>query len=412
MLAEPEGVTIIGFDTTSHKKRGHTMTLMQNNWPILLVDDEEDIRDVLGVSIADMGYTVHSAENGEQALDIFRKIDPPIVMTDIKMPGMDGLALLKMIKRENPETEVIMITGHGDMSLAIKSLKFEATDFITKPINVDALEIALKRVQDKIVMKRQLKAYTENLEALVREKTKLQDHLSSLGLMIGSISHGIKGLLTGLDGGMYLVDSGFSKQNLDQIKEGWETVKLMVERIRKMVLDILFYAKKRGLKWERVDPLSFAEELAAIFAAKIEKQNIAFVKEFDQTVGEFEVDAGYIHSALTNILENALDACTKDAAKSGHKIVFGIRQDASHVNFTVCDNGVGMAPDTVAKLFTPFFSSKGRHGTGLGLFISHKIVQQHGGEILVKSTAGQGTLFTIKIPKTLPASLKNQVTAI
>jgi signal transduction histidine kinase len=380
-------------------------------WPILLVDDEEDIRDVLSVSITDMGYTVHEAETGEQAIGIFRQIDPPIVMTDIKMPGMDGIELLQKIKRENPDTEVVMITGHGDMDLAIKSLKFEATDFITKPINVEALEIALKRVQDKIVMKRQLKAYTQNLEALVREKIELQDHLSSLGLMIGSISHGIKGLLTGLDGGMYLVESGFSKENQDQIKEGWETVKLMVDRIRKMVLDILYYAKERDLRWERVDPLSFAEDLAATFAPKIENQNIEFVREFDETVGEFEIDAGYIHSALTNILENAVDACTKDAGKTYHKIVFSVRQDANHVIFAVFDNGVGMDSDTVSKLFTPFFSSKGRRGTGLGLFISHKIVRQHSGEILVKSTPGQGTLFTVKIPKTLPESVKNPAAA-
>ena len=383
----------------------------EKKWPILLVDDEEDIRDVLSLSIADMGYAVHAAENGEQALDVFRQIDPPIVMTDIKMPGMDGIELLQKIKRENPETEVVMITGHGDMDLAIKSLKFEATDFITKPINVEALEIALKRVQDKIVMKRQLKTYTQNLEALVREKTELQDHLSSLGLMIGSISHGIKGLLTGLDGGMYLVESGFSKENQDQIKEGWETVKLMVDRIRKMVLDILYYAKERDLRWERVDPLSFAEDLAATFAPKAKNQDIEFVQEFDETVGEFEIDAGYIHSALTNILENAVDACTKDADKTYHKIVFGVRQEANHVIFAVFDNGVGMDPDTVSKLFTPFFSSKGRRGTGLGLFISHKIVRQHGGEILVKSTPGQGTLFTIKIPKTLPESVKNPAAA-
>jgi signal transduction histidine kinase len=383
----------------------------EKKWPLLLVDDEEDIRDVLHVSIADMGYAVHTAENGERAIAIFRQIDPPIVVTDIKMPGMDGIELLQKIKRENPETEVVMITGHGDMDLAIKSLKFEATDFITKPINVDALEIALKRVQDKIVMKRQLKAYTENLEALVREKTELQDHLSSLGLMIGSISHGIKGLLTGLDGGMYLVESGFSKENQDQIKEGWETVKLMVDRIRKMVLDILYYAKERDPRWERVDPLSFAEDLAAIFAPKIKGQNIEFIKAFDATVGEFEIDSGYIHSALTNILENAVDACSKDAAKSRHKIVFSVRQDQHHVIFAVFDNGIGMDSDTLAKLFTPFFSSKGRRGTGLGLFISNKIVRQHGGEILVKSTPGQETIFTIKIPKTLPESLRNPAVA-
>jgi FixJ family two-component response regulator len=94
-----------------------------------------------------------------------------------------------------------MITGHGDMNLAIRSLKHDATDFITKPINVEALEIALRRAREKITMRRRLQDYTRSLEQLVREKTELQDHLASLGLMIGSISHGMKGLLTSLDGG-------------------------------------------------------------------------------------------------------------------------------------------------------------------------------------------------------------------
>jgi signal transduction histidine kinase len=377
------------------------------NCTILLVDDEDDIREVVGMSLADIGYTVHSAENGEDALRIFRKIGPPIVMTDIKMPGIDGIELLQTIKRENPDTEVVMITGHGDMDLAVKSLKYEATDFITKPINVDALEIALKHVQDKITMKQQLKQYTENLEALVREKTELQDHLSSLGLMIGSISHGIKGLLTGLDGGMYLLDSGFSKENQSQISEGWEIVKMMIERIRKLVLDILYYAKERDLKWEQLDVLSFASDVARVLESKIRERNIAFVKQFDETVGKFEIDAGYVHSALMNILENAMDACTRDSAKNDHEIVFGVRQDKKHIIFEVFDNGVGMDRATIEKIFTPFFSSKGRKGTGLGLYISNKIIQQHGGQIQIKSTPGQLTLFTIKIPKFVPKSIKN-----
>jgi len=158
---------------------------------ILLVDDEADVREVLSISLSDMGYKVFATENGEKALHIFKEVNPPIVLTDIKMPGMDGIELLRMVKHENPDTEVVMITGHGDMDLAIKSLKYEATDFITKPINVDALEIALKKVHDKIIMKQKLREYTENLEALVQEKTDLQDRLSSLGLMIGSISHSI-----------------------------------------------------------------------------------------------------------------------------------------------------------------------------------------------------------------------------
>ena len=373
---------------------------MENHRSILLVDDEEDIREVVGMSLADIGYTVHTAENGEKALALFRSLIPPIVLTDIKMPGLDGIELLQQIKRENPETEVVMITGHGDMELAIKSLKYEATDFITKPINVEALEIALKRVRERIIMRRQLKTYTENLEALVREKTELQDHLSSLGLMIGSISHAIKGLLTGLDGGMYLLDSGFRKENKDRIEEGWETVKLMVERIRKLILDILYYAKQRDLKWERVDAIRFATDVATVIEPKMSDCNIAFGRNFDETAGQFEIDAGYVHSALMNILENAIDACMRDGAKQDHQIVLALLQDKEHIIFEVHDNGVGMDEDTRSKIFTPFFSSKGRRGTGLGLYISNQIIEQHGGQIRVTSRPGRGTCFTIRLPKT------------
>ena len=138
---------------------------------LLLVDDEAGIRKVLSISLSDIGYTVFTAENGEEALKIFRKETPPIVLSDIKMPGMDGIQLLRTIKHENPDTEVIMITGHGDMDLAIKSLKYRAIDFVTKPINDDVLEIALNRANEKILMRQQLREYTENLEALVREKS-------------------------------------------------------------------------------------------------------------------------------------------------------------------------------------------------------------------------------------------------
>jgi signal transduction histidine kinase len=373
---------------------------------ILLVDDEFDIREVISLALHDMGYHVYEAETGDQALHIFKEVQPSIVMTDIKMPGMDGIELLQKVKRENPETEVIMITGHGDMNLAIRSLKYEATDFITKPINVDVLEIALQRAKEKIVTRQKLREYTESLEILVREKTELQNHLSSLGLMIGSISHGIKGLLTGLDGGMYILDSGFAKEDQEQIKEGWETIKLMVDRIRKMVLDILFYAKERDLKWERINVLSFTHEVAKVVELKMKDQPIEFVNNFDSKVGDFEVDAGYVHSALTNILENAIDACARDTSKKFHKIIFGVRLSKEHVVFDVFDDGIGMDQETQQKLFTPFFSSKGDKGTGLGLFISNAIIQQHCGEIIVKSTFGRGTLFRIKIPRMLPESAK------
>lgn len=366
---------------------------------VLLVDDEEDIRAVLEISLMDAGYNVLLAENGRLALDLFLREHPPIVITDIKMPVMDGIELLQRIKQEDPDTEVVMITGHGDMDLAIRSLKHEATDFITKPINVDGLEIALKRVCDKIVMREKLREYTTSLENLVREKSELQDHLSSLGLMIGSISHSIKGLITGLDGGMYLLESGLSRHDEATIDEGWQTVKLMVERIRKMVLDILFYAKKRDLHWEQVDVAAFAQEVARMMASKLAPLPITFECDIAETLGACNIDPGYVHAALMNIFENAVDACQRHDAGTAHTIQFKVQPDNGHITFSVQDNGIGMDPDAQSKLFTVFFSSKGRKGTGLGLFIANKIIQQHGGTISVSSSPGRGSRFTIKLPK-------------
>ncbi|MEJ2040237.1 MAG: HAMP domain-containing sensor histidine kinase, partial [Desulfosarcinaceae bacterium] len=356
-----------------------------------------------------------------QALDLFLNNRPPIVITDIKMPVMDGIQLLRRIKQEAPDTEVVMITGHGDMDLAVRSLKHEATDFITKPIHVDALDIALKRVGDKILMRRKLQEYTTSLERLLKEKSELQDHLSSLGLMIGSISHGIKGLLTGLDGGMYLLESGLSRRNEEKIAEGWETVKVMVERIRKMVMDILFYAKKRDLQWEEVDLTCFAREVARMVEAKVAGLPIAFTCDIQESMGACAIDPGYVHAALMNIFENAIDACQRREDCSLHDLKFAVRSLDDKIDFSVSDTGVGMDQETCSKLFTAFFSSKGRKGTGLGLFIANKIVEQHGGSIAVTSKPGRGSCFVVSIPKRMPeingetapaAAVDNEITPL
>jgi signal transduction histidine kinase len=173
-----------------------------------------------------------------------------------------------------------------------------------------------------------------------------------------------------------------------------------------MVLDILYYAKERDLNWERVDVLSFVKDVALTFAPKIQSQQIEFVSDFDPSLGKFEVDAGVIRSALINILENALDACLQGKSEKTPQITFGTHHDQGHIIFDVIDNGVGMDAETREKMFTLFFSSKGHQGTGLGLFISHRIIQQHGGTIEVDSTPGQGTRMSVRIPKKLPESLK------
>jgi len=111
---------------------------------ILVIDDERPTLSMFRLTLEAYGYEVFTAENGQEGLEIFDREHPPIVLTDIKMPGMDGIAVLKGIKERAPETEVIVITGHGDMDLAIRALNLEATDFINKPIQRQVLEDALK----------------------------------------------------------------------------------------------------------------------------------------------------------------------------------------------------------------------------------------------------------------------------
>lgn len=374
------------------------MTKKKKPFTVLLVDDERDIRDVLCTALTDAGYPVLSAENGQVAWSIFNDARPPIVITDIKMPVMDGIELLRRIKCENPDTEVIMITGHGDIELAINSLKHQACDFITKPINVSALEMALKRSCERIVMRQKLHEYTTNLEALIREKSQLQDHLSSLGLMIGSISHSIKGLLTGLDGGIYLLGKGLKTRDEAQIEEGWKTVKVMADRIRNMVMDILFYAKKRDLRWEKVDLYQFAEEAARIMENRLKDTGIAFKRDFGGAIDDCEIDPGYVHAALMNLFDNAIDACQRGTKAPESRITFAVAPANGNISFSIIDNGIGMDEATQGKLFTLFFSSKGIQGTGLGLYITKNIIEQHGGTISVCSARGQGSRFTILLP--------------
>lgn len=630
---------------------------------LLVVDDEKGIRNVLGITLADAGYVVDTAENGEEALALFRKKNPAIVLTDIKMPGMNGITLLKKIKKENPDAEVIMITGHGDMDLAIKSLQNKAVDFVTKPINNDILDIALNRAHEKINMREQLRSYTENLEDLVKKQSarlveaerllaigqtveglssaikgiasnleggiryfnempcfvsihnselvivetnqlfrdrlgdragdkswdifegmnkdphacpvgktfktgrgqssreivrymdgselpvmvhtapirnkqgetelvieiaadisevnrlqeelrttqqlyrqlfnevpcyisvqdrslklietnrrfkedfgerldsycyevyrhrsrpcndcpvaktfkdgkshqyetvvtsksgeqynvlvwtapirnaegeviqvmemltnitqirQLQGHLTSLGFLMSSISHGIKGMLTGLDGGMYLINSGLRDTDQEKIKEGSDVVNLMVARIRNMVQNILFYAKERELQKDDTDILSFVEDVGQTLEHKMIRNRIEFQKDFKGLEGTLRMDAAIVRIAFINILENAIEAVIADQAGKHRMILFKGRKEKTRVVFEIEDTGIGMDNDTRANLFTLFFSSKGHKGTGLGLYIANRIIRQHGGMIRVESTPGKGSKFTVRLPE-------------
>lgn len=368
---------------------------------ILLVDDEEGIRKVLGIFLADIGYTVHKADDAITALSIFKEVFPPIVITDIKMPGKDGIYLLQEIKRVRPETEVIMITGHGDMALAIKSLKLDAADFVTKPIQNDLLEISLRHAEEKISMRKQLKAYTENLERLVAEKTKeliASERMATIGQTVAGLSHAIKNITGGLKGGGFVLEKGLSLDNKKYLLEGWQMIKGNVEKITNLSIDLLNYSKTADATFSLCDPNQPAREVYRLMIPQAKDNAIKLTTNLAEGLVPIYFDPDGIQRCLLNLVANAIDACIEAPSSANAVEIQTVSLDSGGIEYRVRDNGCGLTKEIQAKIFNEFFSTKGTRGTGLGLMITKKIIDTHQGEITVSSKEGEGTLMVIRLP--------------
>ena len=230
----------------------------------------------------------------------------------------------------------------------------------------------------------------------ITELRRLQDQLTSIGLLISSISHGIKGLLTGMGGGIYLVNSGFEKNDQPRVQQGWEMVQRNIDRIRSMVLNILYYAKERPPDWRELDLGDLCASVAAVIAPKAAQLGITFTVA-SELQDRIEGDEAALRAMLLNLLENAVDACR--LAKDGkvHRVTLGARREPGCIVLCITDDGIGMDQETCNKAFSLFFSSKGLEGTGLGLFIANQIAETHGGDIRVSAEPGRGSRFEVTL---------------
>lgn len=228
---------------------------------------------------------------------------------------------------------------------------------------------------------------------------QLQSQLTSLGLVIGSISHGIKGLLTSLDGGMYLVNTGLVKDDRKRFEQGWKMVERNITRIRRMVLDLLYYSKDRAPELETIPARVIADEVCEVVRIKAAELGISFGCDVERNIGDIDADLKAVRSLLINLVENAMDACRVDTKKKDHAVRIKMRGYTNYIEYEVEDNGIGMDQESRERAFSLFFSSKRGNGTGLGLFISNKIAQAHGGEIKIESELNKGTRMIVKLPR-------------
>ena len=392
---------------------------------ILVIDDERPILDMLELSLSSEGYKVLTAKDGDEALKVFKKESPKLILTDIKMPGMDGLEVLKRIKSLDNDAEVIVITGHGNMDSAIAALRHGASDFITKPIRNEVLMLALERAERKIAISQQLRYYTENLEHKIetckQELKKAQEELikterlATIGETVAGLAHYIKNILTGLRGGMYMVNIGMAKDKPHMLQQGWDMVQRNIERVSDLVLNLLRYSKDRIPKRSICRPNEIVSEAIELFTEKARAHNVKLIKDLDPNVKDAYLDRDGIYNVLLNLISNAIDACIDDPDLSKEwkvtvKTRLGTDPDLGKaIFFEVSDNGSGMTDEVKKKLFTKFFSTKAGRGTGLGLLSIQKIIQEHGGKIQVKSTLGQGTTFYVRLGTAMNQKPKSDV---
>lgn len=237
------------------------------------------------------------------------------------------------------------------------------------------------------------------LSVNITQIRQFQDHMASLGLMLGSMFHGVKGTLTALDGGVYQLETGIAQKDLAKAAQAHDQIKAMVEKIKKMVVEILDYAKSRELNYEIVDLDSFLNNVEETCRPAAEKAGVEFKIDLSDKPCRMEVDAGWLEAALVNFLENAFDACEADLCQKTHKVELTItRPEVDQICFSISDDGIGMTPEIKDKLFTLFFTSKGPKGTGLGMFIANRVIRYHGGRITFSSKEGRGTRFDILLP--------------
>jgi PAS domain S-box-containing protein len=243
-------------------------------------------------------------------------------------------------------------------------------------------------------------AFMQDLRELKQlELEKLEaERLGAVGQTVAGLAHTIKNLLMGLEGGMYMLDTGLRKGNADRIAEGWQILHRNFDKTAALVKGFLSFAKGRLPELRPVDPAALARGVVDLYREAAAQQGVELLLETSENVREAPLDPDGMETCLTNLVSNGIDAAVM-REQAGGKVVVRAREERDDLILEVADNGAGMEQDVKQKIFTTFFTTKGGKGTGLGLLTTRKIAQEHGGRIEMESAPDRGSIFRIRLPR-------------
>jgi len=245
-------------------------------------------------------------------------------------------------------------------------------------------------------------AFFQDLREIKRLQKELlgAERLAAVGQTVAGMAHCVKNILHGLKGGSYLVNIGIDKDNTDKLKTGWQMVQRNIDRTSELVQDLLSYSKEREPEYAPCRPNQIALEVCELMRETAAEKHVRILENLSAEIDEVVMDGRSLHRSLLNLVSNAIDACRDDPSPGkAHwvKLTTSVEGEGA-LRFEVQDNGSGMSDEVKEKIFSSFFSTKGPKGTGLGLLVTRKLIEENNGDIDVQSQLGEGTTFTMRLP--------------
>jgi signal transduction histidine kinase len=224
------------------------------------------------------------------------------------------------------------------------------------------------------------------------------ERLAAMGQTIATLSHHIKNILQGIRGGSYLIDEGLKGEDNAMVRKGWRIVEKNQEKISNLVMDMLTFSKEREPDLVPADLNEIVADIVELMQTRAKDAVVTLTWQPHEKLPRFTFDPDLMHRAILNVVSNAIDASDHQEGAGRVDVRIEYWPGEPSVRIIVTDNGEGISPDDVKRIFSVFESRKGARGTGLGLPVSQKIMREHGGDIRVESTPGQGSKFTLELP--------------
>ncbi len=403
---------------------------------ILVVDDEEQVR-TLFARCLNQNYSCETAANAQEALERLDREPFALVVSDIQMPGLGGIELLRKINEHYRDTAVIIISGVDRTQRVIDAIREGAFDYLLKPCDLDVLQLRVDHALERRTFLRNARHYREDLEnrnvELAQRKADLErlqaqlvhhEKMASLGQLAAGIAHELnnpagfifsnmtllqeyvtqlKSLLVSeapaqptLENENLEASNGYA--NYDSILNDLSSIAadsyIGAERIRDIVQNLRLFSRLDEAEYKQVD-LHEGIDSTIRLLSKYYTSNLIILKRDYGTLPPVYCYASQLNQVWMNLLVNAAQAI----GDSDGEVRIKTRYEGNTVTASISDTGQGIQPQDLKRIFDPFFTTKPvGDGTGLGLSITHGIVERHGGTIRVESLPGEGATFTVSIP--------------